>query len=102
MTALFGAEGELSRKSFHSRRKAFRTSTICLTASFLVLSVFLEFVTVSEVSTTNSYIERYQDSWDVMVGIRGSVMDDVELMKKLRDVEGVANCTIYQKKGCLK
>lgn len=56
---LFGVEGELARKSIYIRRKEFRTATICLMLSFFVLSIFLNFMTISEISTSKSYWNRY-------------------------------------------
>jgi ABC-type antimicrobial peptide transport system permease subunit len=61
-SAIFGIEGELSRKSLYTRRKALRTATICLTVSFLIFTVFQNFMTVSEVNAKQSLYERYSGS----------------------------------------
>jgi ABC-type antimicrobial peptide transport system permease subunit len=61
ISAIFGVEGELSRKSLYTRRKAARTAAICLTISFLVFTVFQNFMTISEVNAKQSLSEKYSD-----------------------------------------
>lgn len=92
---LFGVEGELARKSIYVRRKEFRTATICLLLSFFVLSVFLNFMTLSEISTQRSYWNRYEDVWDVMVEVSGSKVDDAT-MESIRKVNGVSSAVLYK------
>jgi len=60
-SAIFGIEGEIARKSLYTRRKALRTAAICLTISFLVFTVFQNFMTVSEVSVKNTLYKKYAD-----------------------------------------
>lgn len=97
MSAVFGVEGELSRKSLYTRRKAFRTSTICLTVSFLVLTIFLDFMTLSEISTKHTYFDRYKNSWDIMIEIKNPDATDTDLLKNLKEIDGVDKFTAYQK-----
>lgn len=92
---MFGVEGELARKSIYVRRKEFRAATICLVLSFFVLSVFLNFMTLSEISTQRSYWNRYEDVWDVMVEVSGSEVDDAT-MESLRGVNGVSSAVLYK------
>lgn len=97
ISAVFGVEGELSRKAFYARRKAFRTSTICLTISFLVLTIFLNFMTLSELSTRHTYFERYKDTWDLMIEIKDPGMKSTDLLNKLSSIDGIDSITAYQK-----
>lgn len=96
-SALFGVPGELSRKALYTRRKAYRTSAICLTVSFLVLTVFLDFMTLSEISTGHTYFEKYKNTWDVMIEIQNPDGKDTGLLDRLRDIDGVDTVTAYQK-----
>lgn len=64
---LFGIEGELARKLIYTKRKPFMIARISLTLSFVVFSVFMNFMTLSDISTQQSYFERYKDTWDLMV-----------------------------------
>lgn len=98
VSSLFGIEGELARKSLYVRRKAFRTATVSLTVSFLVISVFLNFITLSELSTKHTYFERYQDAWDVMITLKETedALSSSEL-GALRRIDGVSSLTAYQK-----
>jgi ABC-type antimicrobial peptide transport system permease subunit len=64
ISAIFGVEGELSRKSLYTRRKAVRTAAICLTISFLVFTVFQNFMTISEFNAKKSLSEKYSSLSD--------------------------------------
>lgn len=66
VSTIFGIEGELSRKSLYTQRKALRVATICLTISFLVVTVFLSFLTVSEVSIKLANAQKNTNSGNEM------------------------------------
>lgn len=92
---LFGVEGELARKSIYVRRKEFRTATICLMLSFFVLSIFLNFMTISEISTSKSYWNRYENVWDIMVEVKGESPDD-EILDTIRKTENISSALLYK------
>lgn len=92
---LFGVEGELARKSIYVRRKEFRTATICLMLSFFVLSIFLNFMTISEISTSKSYWNRYENVWDIMIEINGENPDD-EILDTIRETENISSALLYK------
>lgn len=92
---LFGVEGELARKSIYVRRKEFRTATVCLMLSFFVLSIFLNFMTISEISTSKSYWNRYENVWDIMVEVKGESPDD-EILDTIRKTENVSSAQLYK------
>lgn len=94
---LFGIEGELAKKSFYVRRKTFRTSTISLTLSFLVFSLFLNFMTLSDISTRHTYFERYKDTWDFLVSSEKIETSPPKLLSNIRAIPGVLQCIRYQK-----
>lgn len=92
---LFGVEGELARKSIYVRRKEFRTATGCLMLSFFVLSIFLNFMTISEISTSKSYWNRYKNVWDIMVEVKGESPDD-KILNTIRETENVSSALLYE------
>lgn len=96
LSFLFGIEGELALKSLYSRRKSYRTAGISLTLSFLVFGVFLNFMTLSDISTQQAYFERYQDAWDLMVITDGNRID-LSLLETIRGIGQVTDCTGYRK-----
>lgn len=55
---LFDVEGELTRKSLYSRRRAFRMSSISLLLAFLAFSAFLNMDTISSLSTKHTYFDK--------------------------------------------
>lgn len=92
-----GVEWELTRKFLYVRRKAFRTSSLSLTISFLVFSIFLNFWALSELNTKYTYFERYKDTWDLMITVKGQTSMDEGLLADLRKMDGVLDCIGYQK-----
>ena len=101
LSALFGIEGELARKSLYTRRKAFRTASISLTLSILMFSFFLNFMTLSDMSTQQSYFERYKDAWDLMITLnstdKGAEEQENLLLNEIRNIPKVSDCAAYGK-----
>ncbi len=97
VSRLLGIEGELARKALYSRRKAYRTSALSLTISFLVFSSFLNFETISGISTKRTLFERYEDVWDLIVCVNNIENNQNELLSNIRNIPGVENCISYQK-----
>ncbi|MCD7992555.1 MAG: ABC transporter permease, partial [Clostridia bacterium] len=93
---IWGVEGELAGKSLYARRKAFRASSLSLTLSFMVFSLFLNFWVLSGLSTKYTYFERYKNTWDLMAAVRGE--DDVPsgLLEGIRSLSGAARCIRYE------
>ncbi|MFR3752688.1 MAG: hypothetical protein ACLTW9_11080 [Enterocloster sp.] len=52
------------------QKKAFRASSLSLTLSFMVFSLFLNFWVLSGLSTKYTYFERYKDTWDLMAAVK--------------------------------
>ena len=97
LCGLFGIEGELAGNGLKARKKAYRTSTLSLTLSFLAFTIILCFLTLSGISTNYTYFERYQDAWDVMVTVRDTDQEKFFLNDKIRNLPGVESSVAYQK-----
>lgn len=97
LSFLFGIEGELAGNALKARKKAFRTSTLSLTLSFLGFTMILSFFTLAGISTKYTYFEKYQNVWDVMAAIKDTDIEAFELTKELRGLEGVRDLAVYQK-----
>lgn len=67
LTAPFGIEGELEAQSLRQRRLSLRSATFALVLSFVVLGLFLSFMTASTTSVNRTYYERYGVSWDYAI-----------------------------------
>ena len=93
---IFGVEGEIARKSLYSRRKSFRTATRAFICSSLALITFLNFETVSDLSTNKTFFERYRDKWDIMFQMP-DMNNRNELTKEMRDMEAIKECINYKK-----
>lgn len=97
LSRLFGIEGELAGNGLKARKKAFRTSTLSLTLSFLAFTIILCFFTLSGISTNHTYFERYQDAWDVMVTVRDTDLEEFSLNEEIRNLPGTGSSVVYQK-----
>ncbi|MDO5418285.1 MAG: ABC transporter permease, partial [Lachnospiraceae bacterium] len=102
LKALFGVEGQLAGNALKAQRHALRTSTLSLTFSFLGFTLMMCFFTLSDISTSHTYFQRYQDAWDVMVTVKGeeAAGDKLENEAEWEALHSLANardCVIYQK-----
>lgn len=93
----FGVEGELAGNALQAQKKALRTALLSLVLSFLAFAVMQCFFTMSEISTRETYFERYQEAWDIMVAVKGAEMDSMEEAKSIRRLPGVESAVVYQK-----
>lgn len=94
---LFGIEGELAGNALKAQRKALRTASLSLILAFMAFTMMQCFFTMSGISTRETYFERYQDAWDVMVTVKDTEVDSLEEMKEIRELSGVKNAIAYQK-----
>lgn len=97
LTLLFGTEGELAGNALKAQRKALRTASLSLIFSFLAFSVMQCFFTISGISTTETYFEKYQNVWDIMVTVKNTEVDSFTEVDTIQDLSGIRSATIYQK-----
>lgn len=94
---LFGVEGELAANAIKAQRKALRTATISLTLSFLAFFFMTCFFTIMVVSQRETYFEKYQDAWDIMVMTKETGTEAFEDGDAIRELAGVESVAVYQK-----
>lgn len=97
LALLFGAEGELAGNALKAQRKALRTASLSLIFSFMAFTIMQCFFTTSEISTRETYFERYQNAWDIMVTVRDTEMDAFEETEAIQGLAGAKNAIVYQK-----
>lgn len=88
----FGIEGELAYGSLRQRKVALRSTSLAIGLSFLVLGIFLSFMTVSNASVEQTYYERYGIAWDIVVDVPNVTAEDMEGIA--HDLEGVAETVV--------
>lgn len=93
----FGAEGTLAAAALRAQRKALRLSALSLTCSLLAFSMFLCFITLSRISTQQTYFERYKDCWDLMVTVENAELTDFPELAAIEDLTGVDDCAAYRR-----
>ena len=97
LSALFGMEGELAGNALKAQKKALRTATMSLTFSFLAFTLMQCFFTLSGISTTMTYFERYQSVWDMMVTVKDTEVEALEEISDLQRLADVQSTVAYQK-----
>lgn len=97
LTLLFGTEGELAGNALKAQKKNLRTSTLSLTLSFLGFSMMFCFFALTDLSLQYTYIEKYQDAWDIMITVKDTEIVNYGTTEELGKLDGVRDLTIYQK-----
>ena len=97
LSLIFGVEGELAGNALKAQRKAMRTALLSLILSFLAFSFMMCFFTVAIISQRETYFERYQDAWDIMVTVKNTEIDAFDRADVLQGLTGIRNGVVYQK-----
>lgn len=97
LARLFGMEGELAGNALKAQRKALRTASLSLIFSFLAFTIMHCFFTLSGISTRETYFERYQGVWDIMVTVKDTEVDAFGETEEIRGLPGVNSAIVYQK-----
>lgn len=94
---LFGIEGELAGNALKAQRKALRTATLSLFFSFMAFTIMQCFFTISGISTRETYFQRYQGVWDLMITVRNTEIDSFGETDRIQALSGVKSAIVYQK-----
>ena len=97
LTCLFGLEGELAGGALKAQKRALRTASLSLIFSFLAFTIMQSFFALSGISTRETYFERYQGVWDIMVTVKDTDVDSFSETQKLQEISGIRSAIVYQK-----
>ena len=97
LTCLFGLEGELAGGALKAQKRALRTASLSLIFSFLAFTIMQSFFALSGISTRETYFERYQGVWDIMVTVKDTDVDSFSETQKLQAISGIRSAIVYQK-----
>lgn len=97
LTCLFGLEGELAGGALKAQKRALRTASLSLIFSFLAFTIMQSFFALSGISTRETYFERYQGVWDIMVTVKDTDVDSFSEAQKLQEISGIRSAIVYQK-----
>lgn len=94
---LFGIEGELAGNALKAQRKALRTASLSLIFSFTAFTIMQCFFTISGISTRETYFEKYQNVWDIMITVKDTEVDSFGKTAAIQRLSGVRKAVVYQK-----
>lgn len=97
LTCLFGLAGELAGGALKAQKRALRTASLSLIFSFLAFTIMQSFFALSGISTRETYFERYQGVWDIMVTVKNTDVDSFSEAQKLQEISGIRSAIVYQK-----
>ena len=97
LTCLFGLEGELAGGALKAQKRALRTASLSLIFSFLAFTIMQSFFALSGISTRETYFERYQGVWDIMVTVKDTDVDSFSETQKLQEIPEIRSAIVYQR-----
>lgn len=97
LSFFFGMEGELAGNALKVQRKALRAASLSLLLSFMAFTLMQCFFTLSAISTRETYFEKYQDAWDIMVTMKDEEIGIFEDTEQIRALSGAEDVVVYQK-----
>ncbi len=97
LSMLFGIEGELAGNALRAQKKALRTASLSLLFSFMAFVMMQCFFTLTQISTRETYFERYQYAWDIMVTVKDTQIDTFSQIESLQSLSGAQSVIVYQK-----
>lgn len=97
LSRFFGVEGELAGNALKAQGKALRTASLSLIFSFLAFTVMECFFSLSGISTRETYFEKYQNVWDIMVTVRDAKAENFKETEEVQGLAGVKSAVVYQK-----
>lgn len=97
LTCFFGMEGELAGNALKAQRKALRTASLSLIFSFLAFTMMQSFFALSGISTRETYFERYQGVWDIMVTVKDTDVDSFRETQKMQEIPEIRSAIVYQR-----
>ena len=97
LTCLFGLEGELAGGALKAQKRALRTASLSLIFSFLAFTLMQSFFALSGISTRETYFERYQGVWDIMVTVKDTDVDSFSETQKLQEIPEIRSAIVYQR-----
>ncbi len=97
LSLLFGVEGELAGNALKAQRKALRTASLAFLFSFLAFALMQCFFSLSQISTRETYFERYQGVWDIMTTVKDTDVDDMEETAAVQALDGIESAIVYQR-----
>lgn len=97
LTCLFGLEGELAGGALKAQKRALRTASLSLIFSFLAFTIMQSFFALSGISTRETYFERYQGVWDIMVTVKDTDVDSFREAQKMQEIPEIRSAIVYQR-----
>ncbi len=97
LSLLFGVEGELAGSALKAQRKALRTASLAFLLSFLAFTLMQYFFSLSQISTRETYFERYQGVWDIMTTVKDTDVDDLAEITAIQALDGIESAIGYQR-----
>ena len=97
LTCLFGLEGELAGGALKVQKRALRTASLSLIFSFLAFTIMQSFFALSGISTRETYFERYQGVWDIMVTVKDTDVDSFRETQKMQEIPEIRSAIVYQR-----
>ncbi len=97
LSLLFGPVGELAGNALKAQKRALRTASLSLIFSVMAFTLMQCLLSLSVISTKETYFERYKNVWDIMITVKDTEMDYFLDEEEIQGTSGVRSAIVYQK-----
>ncbi|MBU3876180.1 ABC transporter permease [Faecalicatena sp. AGMB00832] len=95
----FGISGELASNALTARRKSYRTATISLCLSFVLLTGFL-YITTAQEAASEVYRAQNNQKGHILLSISDGREPEQKALDEMKEVPGIASYVFYDKMPC--
>ncbi|MCI6466486.1 MAG: ABC transporter permease [Faecalicatena sp.] len=95
----FGISGELASNALTARRKSYRTATISLCLSFVLLTGFL-YITTAQEAASEVYRAQNNQKGHILLSISDGREPEQKALDEMKKVPGIASYVFYDKMPC--
>lgn len=95
----FGISGELASNALRARKKSYRTATISLCLSFVLLTGFL-YITTAQNAAKEVYRSQDNRNGHIMFWISDGRVPEQKALDETKEVPGIASYVFYNKMPC--
>ena len=73
-----------------------RSARLAMACSFISFGIVYSFFNLSALNSRITYYDRYENSWDVMVGIKAGKIGSISEIDQIRKISHISDAVLYQ------
>lgn len=86
-----------TQKTGRKKKEArLRSARLAMACSFISFGIVYSFFNLSALNSRITYYDRYENSWDVMVGIKAGKIGSISEIDQIRKISHISDAVLYQ------